>query len=145
MENSAVFIDILKENWLHARHVENGRMWFANIFAAIVVGTLAYLSKVGLEVLPLLVLLIISIFCLWVTIKANAEFANHMKAIEEIFNDGKIPLGVGEQTEWRKYMGMPLSAKGGIWRILRISIAFIFLYTMTIITLVSLIVWIWVG
>ncbi len=135
------FIDIMKENWLHARHVESGRMWFANIFATIIVGTSAYLSKVGLDVLPLLVLLIFSLFCLWVTIKLNAEFANHMKAIETIFNDGKIALG--DKKEWRKYMGMPLSAKGGKWSIIRVSIAFITFYVVAIIALTSMIIWTW--
>ncbi len=143
MGNSNVFIDIMKENWLHARHVETERMWFVNIFAAITVGTIVYLSKMGLEVFPLIVLLLFSLFCLWVTIKLNAEFGNHMKAIENIFEDGKIP--VGKQTEWRKYMGMPLSAMGGKWRILRVGIAFISFYGVVIIALVSFIIWVWLN
>ena len=142
MENQAMFIDILKENWLHARHVESERMWFSNIFAAITVGTVAYLSKVGLQVPPLLVLLIFSLFCFLVTIKLNASFANHMKAIESIFEDGKIALG--DQNEWRKYMGMLLK-EGIIWKILRVGILTVYLYLLAIIVLVSTIIVIWVN
>ena len=142
MENQAMFFDILKENWLHARHVESERMWFTNIFAAITVGTVAYLSKVGLQVPPLLVLLIFSLFCFLVTIKLNASFAGHMKAIESIFEDGKIALG--DQNEWRKYMGMPLR-EGIIWKILRVSILTVSLYLLAIIILVSTIIVIWVN
>ena len=140
MKNPEVFIDILKENWLHARHVEIVRMLFANIYAAIIAGVLAYLGKSGLHVMPLAALLGISIFWLCVTLKQNAEFANHMKSIENIFNDGKISLG--EQNEWKKYVGMPLSAKGGIWRIFRVSIIFVVFYVAVIITLVSLIIYV---
>ena len=143
MQESNVFIDILKENWLHARQVVNERMWFANIYAVIVVGTLTYLSNVGLELLPLSGLLVFSLFCLWVTIKLNAELGNHMKAIENIFDDGKISLG--EQADWRKYMGMALSFRGGIWKIIRVGPAFISLYTIAIIALISLIIWVSCG
>ncbi len=97
MKNPEVFINILKENWLHARHIEIVRMLFANIYAAIIAGVLAYLGKSGLHIMPLAALLVISIFWLCFTLKQNAEFANHMKSIENIFNDGKISLG--EQNE----------------------------------------------
>ncbi len=140
MADETVYIEIVKENWLHARHVESERMWFTNIFAAITVGTVAYLSKVGLQVPPLLVLLIFSLFCFLVTIKLNASFAGHMKAIESIFEDGKIALG--NQNEWRKYMGMPLR-EGIIWKILRVSILSISFYVLAIIILASTITWIW--
>ena len=77
-----------------------------------------------------------------VTIKLNASFAGHMKAIESIFEDGKIALG--DQNEWRKYMGMPLR-EGIIWKILRVSILTVSLYLLAIIILVSTIIVIWVN
>ena len=137
MENSEVFVDILKENWLHARHIETERMWFANIFAAIIVGATAYLSKAGLEVPPLIVLVVFSLFCLLVTIKLNAAFGTHMQAIESIFKDGKIVIG--DKDEWRKYMGMP-SREGWIWKILSVGKLTLFFYSLAIIVLVVMII-----
>ena len=43
-----VRLDLLKsiyeQHWLHARHVENERLWFTNIFGVIVAGLLAFLG-----------------------------------------------------------------------------------------------------
>lgn len=36
---------IYEQHWLHARHIENERLWFTNIFALIVAGLLAFLGK----------------------------------------------------------------------------------------------------
>ena len=37
---------IFEQHWLHARHVENERLWFTNIFGVIVAGLLAFLGTV---------------------------------------------------------------------------------------------------
>ncbi|MBA7663370.1 hypothetical protein ES703_71410 [subsurface metagenome] len=132
MDKEKLFVEILKENWQHARHIETERMWFVNIFAAIIVGTIAYLSEVGLEVLPLIILIVFALFCLLVTIKLNIAFATHMKAIESIFKDKKLLLG--DKKEWRTYMGMP-SRKGKIWKILSVAKLTVFFYSLAIIVL----------
>lgn len=143
MDNSNPFIDIMKENWLHARHIETERMWFANVFVAIIAGTAAYLSKKELELPPLpilYILLIISIFWLCLTIKLNAAFGNYIRAIQHIFDNEKIPQVA--KAEWRTYMGMPLSAKGGVWKIFRASYFLILFYALTIGALISLIIYV---
>jgi hypothetical protein len=35
---------IFEQNWLHAKHVENERLWFTNLYVAIAVGVLAFLA-----------------------------------------------------------------------------------------------------
>jgi len=140
-EHSEVtFISILKENWLHARHVEIERRWFANIYAIIIVALSAYMGESGVDVLPLYALLIISIVWLCITLKQNAEFRNHINAIQNIFNNEKITLG--EKGEWRIYMGMPLSAKGGIYKVFRVSNLLVLFYSLISIASISFIIYI---
>lgn len=43
---------VYEQHWLHARHVENERLWFTNIFGIIVAGLLAFLSTTDGEALP---------------------------------------------------------------------------------------------
>lgn len=37
---------IYEQHWLHARHVENERLWLTNVFALIVAGLLAFLGSI---------------------------------------------------------------------------------------------------
>ncbi len=130
--NKDPFVDILRENWLHMRHQETQRMWIANIFVAIVVGTSAYLAESGLEKLPWfipLIFFIISLFCLLVTLKLNKVFVETKKSTKSIFKDGKIYLG--EQGDWRKYVGMLESTKW-IWKVLRVRYLYVALYSIAI-------------
>lgn len=45
---------VYEQHWLHARHVENERLWFTNIFGVVVAGLLAFLGTADAESLPLL-------------------------------------------------------------------------------------------
>lgn len=38
---------VYEQHWLHARHLENERLWFTNIFGVIVAGLLAFMGTVG--------------------------------------------------------------------------------------------------
>jgi len=103
MNTEDMFINILRENWLHMRHQETLRMWSANVFVAVVVGVLAYVSKEGLKELPLFVplaLLIVSVLSLLITLKTNKVFVETKNSIISIFSDGKINLG----SDWRVNM-----------------------------------------
>ena len=138
MNTEDIFINILKENWLHMRHQETQRMWIANIFVAIVVGTSAYLAKLELEKLPWFIPLIfftISLFCLLVTLKLNKVFVETKNSTKNIFKDGKIYLG--EQRNWKEYVGM-LESKERIWKILRVRYLYVALYVIAIAASLSL-------
>jgi|GEM_PF-673654 len=40
---------VYEQCWLHARHNENERLWFTNIYALVVGGALAFMSQAGLN------------------------------------------------------------------------------------------------
>ena len=132
MRTEEVFVAILKENLLFMKHQETQRMWIANIFVAIVVGTAAYLTKLDLDKLPWfipLIFFVISLFCLLVTLKLNKVFVETKNSTENIFKDGKIYLG--EQRNWKEYVGM-LESKERIWKILRVRYLYVALYIISI-------------
>ncbi|GAJ18877.1 unnamed protein product, partial [marine sediment metagenome] len=111
MDEDEVFFNILKENLLFMRHQETQRMWIANVFVAIVAGSLAYIGKEGLVSLPWYVycaLTIISLLCLLITLKLNHVFTKTKDATEEILKAGKIPH---LRQDWKKYMAI-LHSKG---------------------------------
>jgi len=43
VEQTELLKAVYEQHWLHARHVENERLWFTNIFAVIVAGLLAFM------------------------------------------------------------------------------------------------------
>jgi len=123
-------LTILEQNWLHARHIENERLWFTNIYAIIVAGMIGILSINGF-VNSSLMMTLLSIFLIYLsllgiiaTYKLSAEFHNHMNKIELIVERLKI----------KDYMGLPLDrAEGGRWKFLRFTIAIYLLYILVII------------
>ena len=147
---SEIFLRILRENMLYLRHQETQRMWTANIFIAIVVGTLVYSIHVGIEQIPWfipLAFLIVSTLCFLITMKLSQVFSKTQKSIVHIFEDGKIPLccapdkncptvkekgGTAEEKGWRRYMAGIKSEKG-IWPILRIRYLYLALYILAMI------------
>jgi len=141
MRTQEVFLTILKENLLYMKHQETQRMWVANIFVAIVVGTAAYLSQSAksLDDISLfipVIFLIISLLCLLITLKVNYVFIKTKEASENIFDDGEISLG--EQQDWRKYVLLLKST--GIWGVLRVSYLYVLLYTISISAAIFLII-----
>ena len=112
MEKDEIYINIMKENWLHARHIETERMWFANIYAVIIAAITAYIAQNGIESFTfatlkiiVIVLLVISLIWFFITLKLNVGFKIHTDAIKKIFEDEKIPLG----KDWKPYTGLPHS------------------------------------
>ncbi|MFC1983179.1 hypothetical protein ACFLV5_05310, partial [Chloroflexota bacterium] len=99
MANETTYIELMKENWRHARHVETERMWFANLYAVILVALFAYIGEKGMTIPPLAALLVISVVWLLITVKLNASFAKHIKSVQNIFDDKKIDMGYPRQ--WR--------------------------------------------
>jgi hypothetical protein len=98
---------VFEQNWEHARHVEIQRLNFTSIYGAIVAGTLALGlredTSLVQRIMLLFVLLIISIFGFFMTLKWNSEFRNHIKKIDLMVSDPRINL--------KHYMGLPLSIK----------------------------------
>jgi hypothetical protein len=87
-ENS--ILEAMQQNWLHARHLENQRLTFTNLYAAIVAAVLAFMGQNGIDKNVYLVwfLLIFSIFGLMVVLKTNHEYGHHMRS--KISGDASI-------------------------------------------------------
>jgi len=139
MTNGNPFIDILKENLLFMRHQETQRMWIANVFVAIVVGFLAYVGKNGLANISwyiYLALTVVSLLCLLITFKLNHVFVKTKDATKEIFDSGKVSLGL----DWKKYT-VTLESEG-IWGKPFLSVRWLYIALYALFTLYFLALWI---
>ena len=137
-------MEILKENYLHARHIETERMWFANIYAVIIAAMAAYVAQQGIDSssiatlkIIVTVLLLISLIWFGITLKLNLAFKNHMDAIKSIFEKKKIPLG----KDWKLYIGLSHFYSGRDYKLL-FTVAFFLLafYGLAIVGLIYAIV-----
>jgi len=117
---------ILEQNWLHARHVEDERLWFTNIYALIVAISIIGLRLFWPLIFASLFLIFLSLLGIIATYKLTAEFHNHIEKIELII----------EKLNAKKYMGLPLDLyPGGKWKFIRFTIAMYLLYILvTIVT-----------
>ena len=82
------FIAVYEQYWLHARHQEVQRLWFANIYAVIVAGIFAYfgaIKDITIDSAPLLVFVILfSLLAYTVTYSWNIPFTIFTRLAEEI-------------------------------------------------------------
>jgi hypothetical protein len=125
-------LEALRQNWLHARHLETERLWFTNIYGVIVAGTLAFLGQYGINNHRHLMvfLFMLSLFGLLVVLKTSHEFGNHMRAIENSI----------ETLHLSKHLGFPTAYSKGklIWRLIRVRYAFVGFYLATMVLLLYL-------
>lgn len=111
----------LEQNWLHARHVEDERLWFTNIYAVVVAGASFVFRENGFggNSYLLYFLVVFSILGLVVTVKTSYEFSNHLEAIKRTVKDFGL----------ENYMGIPGAYKGKTTaKILRVRYAFALFY-----------------
>jgi len=84
---------IFKEHWNHARHCENERLWFNNIYAVVVAAILVFIGQAGYnqqtDLGPMLLLalfgLILSVLGFLVVIALTLGYAHHIMDIVMIF------------------------------------------------------------
>lgn len=122
-ENSV--LEAMQQNWLHARHLENQRLTFTNLYAAIVAAVLAFMGQNGIErnVFLIWFLLVFSVFGLMVVLKTNHEYGHHMQAVRK---SAEI-LRLGDES------GFPTAYRKGksVWKIIRVRYAFLGFYILT--------------
>lgn len=77
---------IYEQYWFHARHQENQRLWFTNVYAVIVAGSFAYINAIENDFkVPLLIFLIIlSFFGYLMTHTWNIPYVIFSRLAEEI-------------------------------------------------------------
>ncbi len=84
---------IYEQHWLHARHVENERLWFTNIFALIVAGLLSFLATVDRQLLPLFAIyagcfiFILSMLGYFLCLSWRAPFVEHTTLANQVLKD----------------------------------------------------------
>ncbi len=86
--NEIFLIECMKENLAHARHVENERMMFNSIFAALVGGSLAIASQLNDKIIIVTIigiLMMVNIICLTFTKRWNKVFKNHYALAQKIY------------------------------------------------------------
>jgi len=75
---------VYEQNWLHARHIENERLWFTNIYAVVMAASLALMSEKGL-IWPLATfLLILSLLGFFMCYALRGPFIQHSRMSEII-------------------------------------------------------------
>lgn len=85
---------IYEQHWLHARHLENERLWFTNIFALIVAGLLAFLGTIDNEELLSLFaiyagyfIFILSLLGYFLCLTWRAPFVEHTTLVNRMLKD----------------------------------------------------------
>lgn len=85
---------VYEQHWLHARHIENERLWFTNIFGVITAGLLAVLFTSGGHSVPNVfaicvggTILILSLAGYWLCVTWRAPFIEHTTLANKIFKN----------------------------------------------------------
>lgn len=114
-------LDLIKKNFNHARHIENERLQFAQMYGAIVAGSFALSSKGDISIqlydILLILLYIVGLFGFILTIKLSYEFANHMEKNHQ--------LALTDETI-NNYLTRPLDT--GIFKVLKAKYIFFGFY-----------------
>jgi len=125
MENNddGLFRSVLEQNWLHLRHVENQRMWFTNIYAIVVAGSLSFIGAQGTGSLRpyfhiIFFLWIFSVLGLLQTLKTNKEIAVLLDEIHAMC----ALKGLKKHVEFS-------ALRRGVWKIVSIRIIYIVFYS----------------
>jgi hypothetical protein len=105
----------LKENWLHARHEESQRFWFLNIYIVVTGAIIKMILEEGLSsitaIASLVFLFVLSLSVFLIIIKVNAEFSNHIRAIQWIAEKLKLIKAVqadNKKIMFKGVMALPL-------------------------------------
>lgn len=121
-------LETFRENWNHYRQVINERLYFSQIYGAVVAAAIA-LSGFDLIDPPRLLIGVLyfgGLLGFGLNLKLTYEAINHIKKVDKIRNENSI---------LKKYMAMPLNV--GIFKVIKVQYIFHLFY----IGLCSL--WVW--
>lgn len=119
MDDDDFKIEAFHENWNHYRQVINERLYFAQIYGAVVAAAVA-LSGFDINAPPTFLILILyigGILGFFVNLKLTYEAINHIKKVDKLKNENAI---------LKKYMAMPLNVN--IFRIIKVQYVFHLFY-----------------
>lgn len=78
---------IYEQYWLHARHVENERLWFTNIYAVVWAGSLAFMYEFGIQIQLIVFLFTLSLLGLLMCHALRVPFIQHSRLTEIILRE----------------------------------------------------------
>ena len=77
--------ELLRQHWLHCRHLESERAWFMSVYAAITGGMFSFMAYTGLQTSwPLYFLIGLTFFGFFHTIRWTYAFECHRKKVNEL-------------------------------------------------------------
>lgn len=114
--NERILVEVLKQNWSHIRHMENGRMQFTYIYAVLLTAVLAIGpqcnsmdSRNSYQMFLALFFVMFSFLGYVLTSKIDLEIKNHVGKIRNIIKLQKLD----------NFMSLPQEYPGKIGRIIK--------------------------
>jgi len=118
--------ELLRQHWLHCRHIESERAWFMSVYAAIIGGVLSFTFADGVhEIWPLAFLIFLTCTGLILNIRWMQSFEHHRRMVKKAAAKLNIEADIDVPA-------------GNIWRILRTRNLFPSFYIITLIGLIIL-------
>lgn len=134
-DNESILSTVLRESFLHWRHIENMRQGYTAVWAAIVAGVLAFISQTEgflenfASVPPLIFLILITSLGLLTSIRLGSNIKPCEYNIREVLE--RVKLDEYDPTKW---WGK------GITKHFRLRRIFVLSYLVTLIFLISLVI-----
>ena len=120
--------ELLRQHWLHARHIESERAWFMSVYAAITGGILAYLSTAGSsELWPLYFLMVFTLIGFLLNCRWKHAFEHHQKCIK----DTASRLGITADID------IPANH---IWKVIKTRYLFLSFYAIVFVGLIIVVI-----
>jgi len=109
VEQTELLKAVYEQHWLHARHVENERLWFTNIFAVIVAGLLAFIFTSENNGTPNLFAVYGGLLILGLS-PWRAPFFMRTEIAEKILRNNQLEIYSSFPPEYRKIKPLWISA-----------------------------------
>jgi hypothetical protein len=82
-EKNKTLRELLRQHWLHCRHIETERAWFMNVFAIVTGGIIAYAFKDSkIELWPIYFLIAFTVIGLLLNIRWKQAFNHHRDKVK---------------------------------------------------------------
>ena len=105
-DNKVSFDEMYRQNWEHARHVENERMNFTSIYVIIIAGVLAFLGQAGDNITEgsktaiFSFLAILSAIGFLISLRLRADMEAHVNKIKQLTKGREEFVTFGAETGW---------------------------------------------
>jgi hypothetical protein len=89
-----LLLAVFQQNWENARHIKNERLWFTNIYAIIIAGTLTVLQlardNIALEITIISFMILFSIIGLLTSFRMKAELEECLRSVNQIVSSAGL-------------------------------------------------------